>query len=791
MTCENKMAALFRIMIFTFLVLCGTEESAQMEDDGSEEIKSIPIFDVNEDVQTNFTVPEGLSVIFHCRASGNPPPFVLWFKEHKLITIKPKRHELERDSLQIIAVHREDAGRYSCVAKNDLGEARRSFRLVVLPIEGAAPKWTRKKSDHKMLWETAGKTLELRCPAEGDPPLTIRWLKDKQPLTVRYLGKLEKKDAKFLLRLTDLNLHDVGNYTCIVSNKYGKIEWNYELEVIARLPHQPIIIEGPQNQTVEVGDTVRFICRLLSDPEYHIQWLKHYTVNDSYTSEDGTPFVTVVQTSANNAGSDDLVFENVTLEHAGWYTCLAGNNIGISHKSAWLSIRQGADPSAYTDSSIHSADEAQANVIPIAISVAFVSVFVVIVLILIASRCNRARPNVNTVSLPIKKRVVLMHCNILYSDDNKDPNSLTSLLSMPQVKIESCRSRLSSELTSMSEYEIPLDKEWEFNRENLTLGPMLGEGAFGMVIKGIAFGIAGRAGSTTVAVKMLKDDATDNEMADLVQEMEMMKIIGRHVNILNLLGCCTQDGPLYVIVEYAPHGNLRDFLREHRPPNTNGYETPLSIFSPQKSLTYKDLLSFAFQVARGMEYLSSKMCIHRDLAARNVLVAEDSVLKIADFGLTRNIPNNDYYKKTTDGRLPVKWMAPEALFDRKYTIKSDVWSYGILLWEIFSMGGNPYPSVPVEKLFELLRDGHRMEKPPHSSSEMYNIMLECWQQNPGLRPSFADLVPSLDSMLEMTVNENYLDLGTLVQGSEADNHSSHGSETDSQYSSTTVGSESA
>ncbi|XP_065223883.1 fibroblast growth factor receptor 2-like [Planococcus citri] len=309
-------------------------------------------------------------------------------------------------------------------------------------------------------------------------------------------------------------------------------------------------------------------------------------------------------------------------------------------------------------------------------------------------------------------------------------------------------SRPTAKTSAETEYLLPFDGKWEFPRENLSLGNDLGEGEFGKVVQAEALGILQETVVTTVAVKMLKDDHSDEDMIDLVSEMELMKLIGAHVNVLQLLGCCSQDGELLIITEFAPHGNLRDFLRDHLPSAKNKHTFKLS---------QNTLLMFAQQAAKGMEYLATKKCVHRDLAARNVLVSNNYIIKIADFGLARDIRNKDYYRKEAKGRLPVKWMAPEALGHGLYSTQSDIWSYGILLWEILTLGATPYPSFPdLGKLFQALHSGYRMEKPPNCSVKLYSLMHKCWSYIPEDRPSFTMIANALEDILSKNANDEVL-----------------------------------
>ncbi|XP_038614324.1 fibroblast growth factor receptor 2 isoform X6 [Tachyglossus aculeatus] len=665
--------------------------------------------------------------------------------------------------------------------------ARPSFNLVedtTLEPEGA-PYWTNTEKMEKRLHAVpAANTVKFRCPAGGNPIPSMRWLKNGKEFKQEHrIGGYKVRNQHWSLIMESVVPSDKGNYTCVVENEYGSINHTYHLDVVERSPHRPILQAGlPANASTVVGGDVEFVCKVYSDAQPHIQWIKHVEKNGSKHGPDGLPYLKVLKHSGiNSSNAEVLTLYNVTEADAGEYICKVSNYIGEANQSAWLTVWPKEQAPVKEKEITASPDYLEIAIYCVGV---FLIACMMVVVIVCRMKTTTEKPDFSSQPAVHKltKRIPLRRQVTVSADSSSSMNSNT-----PLVRITT---RLSSTadapmLAGVSEYELPEDPKWEFPRDKLTLGKPLGEGCFGQVVMAEAVGIDKEKPkeAVTVAVKMLKDDATEKDLSDLVSEMEMMKMIGKHKNIINLLGACTQDGPLYVIVEYASKGNLREFLRARRPP---GMEYSFDINRvPEEQMTFKDLVSCTYQLARGMEYLASQKCIHRDLAARNVLVTENNVMKIADFGLARDINNIDYYKKTTNGRLPVKWMAPEALFDRVYTHQSDVWSFGVLMWEIFTLGGSPYPGIPVEELFKLLKEGHRMDKPANCTNELYMMMRDCWHAVPSQRPTFKQLVEDLDRILTLTTNEEYLDLsGPLEQYSPSypDTRSSCSSGDDSVFS---------
>uniref|UniRef100_A0A674GQU1 Platelet-derived growth factor receptor alpha n=1 Tax=Taeniopygia guttata TaxID=59729 RepID=A0A674GQU1_TAEGU len=319
--------------------------------------------------------------------------------------------------------------------------------------------------------------------------------------------------------------------------------------------------------------------------------------------------------------------------------------------------------------------------------------------------------------------------------------------------------------------QLPYDSRWEFPRDGLVLGRILGSGAFGKVVEGTAYGLSRSQPVMKVAVKMLKPTARSSEKQALMSELKIMTHLGPHLNIVNLLGACTKSGPIYIITEYCFYGDLVNYLHKNRDNFLNRHpEKPkkdLDIFGmnpADESTRSYVILSFEntgeymdMKQADTTQYVPMlERCVHRDLAARNVLLAQGKIVKICDFGLARDIMHDSNYVSKGSTFLPVKWMAPESIFDNLYTTLSDVWSYGILLWEIFSLGGTPYPGMMVDSTFyNKIKSGYRMAKPDHATNEVYEIMVKCWNSEPEKRPSFYHLSEIVESLLPGEYKKSY------------------------------------
>ncbi|XP_029823368.1 tyrosine-protein kinase Fer isoform X3 [Ixodes scapularis] len=268
----------------------------------------------------------------------------------------------------------------------------------------------------------------------------------------------------------------------------------------------------------------------------------------------------------------------------------------------------------------------------------------------------------------------------------------------------------------------PIFRErWELNNDDVELVEKIGRGNFGDVYRAVL-----HPQRTEVAVKTCRVNLPDEHKKKFLQEGRILKQYD-HPNIVKFIGICVQKQPIMIVMELVPGGSLLAFLRNQGP-----------------KLNPKELLNMCIDTAAGMAYLESKNCIHRDLAARNCLVGRNNTVKISDFGMSRE--EEEYIVSDGMKQIPIKWTAPEALNFGKYTSVCDVWSYGILAWEIFSLGASPYCGMSNSRARELIDTGYRLPSPEHTPGPVYELMLRCWEYNPDKRPSFYDIHHTLVSI---------------------------------------------
>uniref|UniRef100_A0A8C5K3Y8 Vascular endothelial growth factor receptor 1 n=1 Tax=Jaculus jaculus TaxID=51337 RepID=A0A8C5K3Y8_JACJA len=615
-------------------------------------------------------------------------------------------------------------GIYSCQALNKIGMVERNISFYITDVPNGFH-----VNLEKMPAE--GEDLRLSCTVNKFLYRDITWLllrtvnnrsmmhsisKQKMAVTKEYSVTLN-------LVIKNVSLDDSGTYACRARNVYTGEEILQKTEVLIRDQETPYLLRNLSDHTVALRGSATLDCRAGGAPEPQITWFKN---NHKIHPEPGIIL---------GPGNGTLFIERITEEDEGVYRCRATNQKGAVESAAYLTV-QGAS------------DKSNLELITLTCTCVAATLFWLL-LTLFIRKLKRSSSEIKT-------------------------DYLSIIMDPDEVPLDEQCERL------------PYDaSKWEFARERLKLGKSLGRGAFGKVVQASAFGIKKSPTCRTVAVKMLK----------------------------GTWYCGFTSGPLMVIVEYCKYGNLSNYLKSKRDffflnkdaalhvepkkeqlepdpeqdkkPRLNsvtstesfassGFQEDKSVSDVEEEedpefyrqpLTMEDLISYSFQVARGMEFLSSRKCIHRDLAARNILLSENNVVKICDFGLARDIYKNPDYVRKGDTRLPLKWMAPESIFDKIYSTKSDVWSYGVLLWEIFSLGGSPYPGVQMDEDFcSRLKGGMRMRAPEYATPEIYQIMLDCWHRDPKERPRFAELVERLGDLLQANVQQVKLNVPRVSGG---------------------------
>jgi len=709
-------------------------------------------------INERITVNEGDAIRVTCRGKAKSFSSMSWVKDDRNLTdnvtvsYESKSGFVTKSVVQIRNATLSDAGKYTCEGKGVRGGSLSSYSIVT--VRKIYSPIVQLKTENSSVEE--GNVVVLDCVVDSNPASRIVWYKNGAEIKVDdanfFLGTSQCRSSKngyyFLLKngkktfsrmiICDSRLDkNNGTFTCKARNRLGV---GIASSVLTILKKPFLELNAAIN--VRVGGSVNEVCKAIGNPEPKVFWRQKKSGK---------------RVSYERHSSSKLIIPKVSEKQFILYECFAWNRLG--NATATLALRK----LSTAKSSFIRKDEGESETrLYILVATSFVFIIVVIAFGFILLRRRKIYGGFYLFSQP------------------PDPDYLRDI-DPARALIEQTNG-------------LPYDPVWEFPRKRIKLLDRLGCGAFGDVHLAEAVGIvsfdprekagmrhkplvgrrrsrsgstSSRAGSsyrrvvTTVAVKKLKENATPEEMRDLVSELKILIHIGEHNNIVNLLGACTRGGDkeLLVILEYAPHGNLLSFLKGRRQMLKTTWKK--EAIGMEDEMTTCDLAVIAYQVGKGMEFLSSRRCVHRDLAARNVLVGEGYVMKIADFGLARDIYKDDRYVKLSAGLLPIKWMAIEAIKERIFTHQSDVWSYGILLWEIMTMGGSPYPGLPVRDLLEALVSGYRMDKPIYCPDEIFGLMADCWIEEPDDRPTFSEIVNRCARIIEARLSPeescNYLD----------------------------------
>ena len=328
--------------------------------------------------------------------------------------------------------------------------------------------------------------------------------------------------------------------------------------------------------------------------------------------------------------------------------------------------------------------------------------------------------------------------------------------------------------------KIPYNRQREIKRSNFQLEAEIGGGSFGKVFKGQLVGLQDNRSKTTVAIKTIHENGNANDLGNLLSEIKIMSHINPHVNLVSMIGSCTsqlqENAELWLIIEFCEHGDLKNYVHDNQSKILNGRKN--------ETLNSRCLIQWAYDVAKGMEYLAEHKIMHGDLASRNILLSKKlsgngcPIAKVCDFGLAKRFYDAKEYRKSSRMLVPWKWMAIEYLKNNYFTLQSDVWSYGVLLWEILSFGQSPYGQQEFDEVLKKLEKGYRLPCPTDvqgisswSPVTFYEeLSAKCFVTDPKNRVSFSIISKLIEEKLLPEEKTRYSQTQELYQRLKANNY---------------------
>uniref|UniRef100_A0A8C6UTE0 receptor protein-tyrosine kinase n=1 Tax=Neogobius melanostomus TaxID=47308 RepID=A0A8C6UTE0_9GOBI len=754
----------------------------------------------NQASPTNVTLLIDSKAVLPCVTLGNPKPDVTWLKDDELIKLSDRVTILDYGALKFHNIHKEDAGQYRCVARNSFGLA---FSKPVT-IEVQAPARILKVPKGKRV--AYGSQISLECNATGNPIPTITWLENSNTISGASVDETLVGDV--ILSVLKVTVNKPALYTCLASNKHsaGANTVKATARVTVGVTGYCSAYRGDVCRGVLRDDSLVFFNSSLSDPEDMQEYLVQSWWNEmeGLSATCGPAVRSLLCHSAfpdcNPSGlgpapkpvcrehclavkelychKEWLILESATSVQSAKVTarltfcifpCVPAfcyNDKGRFYQGDVNTTRSGIPCQPWSKQDPHqhrlsvdvipelthsenfcrnpggisekpwcfttnpnirweycavpqcgevergntpSSPRLIPRVPPVTSTSPAYSMYVIVIVMM-------------SLAAAVFFTVVIVACHRQLLLDRLHPNPMYQRVPL----------LLNSKLLAL-----------EYPRNNIQYVRDIGEGAFGRVFQARAPSLLPMESFTMVAVKMLKEEASADMQNDFQREAALMAEFD-HPNIVKLLGVCAVGKPMCLMFEYMAHGDLNEFLRRRAPAQSSRTVSRASMsFRSCTSESESNLLNcdqqfyISKQIAAGMAYLSERKFVHRDLATRNCLVGEEMVVKIADFGLSRNIYAADYYK---------------SIFYNRYTTESDVWAYGVVLWEIFSHGMQPYYGMGHEEVIYYVRDGHILSCPENCPVELYNLMRLCWSTHPADRPSFSSIHRILERMHQGTVN---------------------------------------